>query len=338
MTHSPESVAFRLTLFAAFASVYVVWGSTYLAILYAIEDLPPFLMAGARFLLAGSLLYAWVWLAARGSNRLRPTARQWRSATIVGGLLLLGGNGGVVWAEQYVPSSVAALLIAITPVWIVVLDWLQRGHAGRPTPAVLLGLLLGLAGVILLAGTRPGNAAAGDGGAMAIVGSLVLVGASLSWATGSVISRRMPLPGSPLAATAMQMIAGGSLLLVLAAATGQFGEFEPRGVSSRAWLSFLYLVVFGSRIGFSAYIWLLRHAPAASVATYAYVNPAVAVVLGWALAGEALTPPMLTAAALIVVAVVLITRFRSPGLTPRVAAVSAPEVTSTGAAAIDSTR
>lgn len=288
-------------LVAAFAAVYVIWGSTYLAIRFAIETLPPLLMASARFLLAGTLLYLW----SRSRGAAPPTRRQWRAAAIVGGLLFVGGNGAVVVAEQWVPSGLVALLIAAVPLWMVVLDWFW-GSRTRPTRRVVLGLAGGLAGVALLAGS-PG---VGAGGPLELFGAALVIVGSMAWATGSIYSRHAPAPPRPRMWVAMQMLTGGVLLLPLALLTGELGRFDPAGVSMKSVLSLLYLVVFGALVAFTAYIWLLTVSTPARVGTYAYVNPAVALFLGWALAGEPLTPRSLVAAAIIVGAVVVITTGR----------------------------
>jgi drug/metabolite transporter (DMT)-like permease len=296
----------RWKLVAAFAAVYIVWGSTYLAIRFAIETLPPFLMAGVRFLVAGSVLYGWARL--RGAPR--PRLLEWRSALVVGGMLLLGGNGGVVWAQKTVPSGVAALLVASEPLWIVLLDWLPPRPV-RPSGRVLLGLGVGFAGVALLVAPWEGS------GAVDPVGSLVIVLAAASWAAGSLYSRRAPLPGSPLAATGMQMLAGGALLTATGLGAGEAAHFDPAAVSAASVAGFAYLVVFGSLVAFTAYVWLLRHAPASKVATYAYVNPVIAVVLGWALAGEQIGVRTVVGAAVIVGAVALLSAVRRGGGTAR---------------------
>jgi drug/metabolite transporter (DMT)-like permease len=293
----------RTQLIAAFAAIYLIWGSTYLAIRFAIETMPPFLMAGVRFLIAGALLTAWsLWQGAA-----RPTWRQWRSTAIIGGLLLVGGNGAVVWAETRVPSGLAALMIATVPFWIVVLDWLRPGGV-RPAGRVIFGVLLGMVGIFLLIGPDR------SGGNVDPIGALVLILASLSWSIGSLYSRRAQLPPSPLLATGMEMLAGGVLLFVVGAALGETGRVELSAISLRSGLSLLYLILFGSLIGFTAYIWLLRVTAPARVATYAYVNPVVAVFLGWALAGETLSLATVVAAAVIVTAVMIITSYRA---TPR---------------------
>jgi drug/metabolite transporter (DMT)-like permease len=289
-----------LRLAAGLGAVYVVWGSTYLAIRFAIESLPPFLMAGARFVVAGALLYAW----ARATGAARPTRANWRAAAIVGGCLLLVGNGGVVWSEQRVESGIAALLVTVVPLWLVLLDWLRPGGR-RPGWRVTVGLLLGFAGVTLL--VRPGA----SGGAIDPLGAGVLLVASFSWAWGSLASRRLPLPRSPLLTTGMEMLAGGALLLVASLLAGEPAAFDPSAVTGRSLLALGYLVAFGSLVGFTAYIWLLRVAPPALVGTYAYVNPVVAVFLGWAFAGEPLTARTLVAAAVIVTGVAVITARRT---------------------------
>jgi drug/metabolite transporter (DMT)-like permease len=288
----------RGRIIAAFAAVYIIWGSTYLAIYYAIQTLPPFLMAAVRFLIAGSLLYAWV--APRAPRR--PTRTEWRAALVVGGLLLLGGNGAVVWAEQTVPSGIAALIIAVTPCWMVLLDWLWHG-ARRPGGRTVTGLALGFGGIALLIGP---DAFATDGG-IDPVGAGVLVAGSLAWATGSIYSKRAPSPPGALLFTAMQMLGGGMLLLLVGTATGEFSRLSVGDVSLTSALAVLYLIVFGAIVGYSAYVWLLRTVSPASVATYAYVNPVVAVLLGWLIAGERLNLRMGLAAAVIIAGVALIT-------------------------------
>ncbi len=292
----------RWRVAAAFAAIYLIWGSTYLAIRFAIETLPPFLMAGTRFLIAGAALYLW----ARGHGVPRPVGVHWKATAIVGGLLLLGGNGGVVWAEQRVASSLAALLVATVPLWMVLLDWIWH-HNRRPNSGTAAGLALGFAGIVLLIG--PGELAGGNG--VDGVGASVLILSTLCWATGSIYSRRASLPPSPLLATAMEMLAGGTLLLIVGSASGEWMKVKLDAVSLRSALAFGYLIVFGSLVGFSAYVWLLRVSTPARVSTYAYVNPVVAVSLGWALAGEPITLRTLLAAAIIVTAVVAITTDRA---------------------------
>lgn len=292
----------RAKLASAFAAVYVIWGSTYLAIRFAIETIPPLFMAGIRFSVAGAVVYA----AMRLAGAAPPTRRNWRDAAVVGAALLLGGNGGVVWAEQYIASGIAALLVATVPIWMVGLDWLL-GTGPRPLPQTVVGMALGLLGMGVLVGPD-----ALHGGAL--LPSLVLVAASIAWAWGSLYSRGAEPPASPMMGTAMQMSAGGALLLVAGVVRGELGGFDVAAVSGKSFLALVYLIVAGAIVGFSCYIWLLRHARPAQVSTYAYVNPIVAVLLGWALAGEPLTPRIAAAGAIIVVGVALIVTARGKRL------------------------
>ncbi len=279
-------------------TIYIAWGSTYLAMRFAIQTIPPFLMAAARFLLAGGLLYAW----RRLSGEAAPTAKQWRSALIVGLFLLLGGNGMVVWAEQRVPSGIAALMVSSAPLWMVLIDGLL--HRRLPTWRVALGILIGLAGIGVLVGPSQLTGIHGD---IDLVGAGALTLASLSWAAGSLYSRKADLPQSPFLYNGMEMLCGGAALLLLGTLTGEWGQLQPAAISGPSWLGFAYLVIFGSLIGFSTYTWLLRGAPTALVSTYAYVNPIVAVVIGNLLAQEPLTPRVVLAAVVIIAGVVLIT-------------------------------
>ncbi len=288
----------RARVLAAYAIVYVIWGSTYLAISLAIRTLPPFLMAGARFLVAGLILYAFT----RARGAARPTLSHWKAATIIGGFLLLIGNGAVVWGEQYVPSGITALLIATVPLWMSLLGWLGPERR-RPNVRIAVGLIVGLLGIVVLVG--PG-ALVGEGGTVDLVGSGVIILGALSWAIGSLYARTAVTPPSPGLGTAMQMVAGGLLLVALGLGTGEGHGLDPATMSMTSVSALLYLIIFGSLIGFSAYIWLLRVEPPTRVSTYAYVNPVVAVALGWLIAGEPLSPRTLLAAAIIVGAVVLI--------------------------------
>jgi drug/metabolite transporter (DMT)-like permease len=295
----------RTALLLGFATIYVVWGSTYLAIRFAIETLPPFLMAGMRFVVAGSVLLTWAWL--RGDRGW--TFRHWRAGLVVGGLLLLGGNGGVVWAEQRIASGLAALLVATVPLWVVVLDSLGVGGTRRrPKPAVLAGVAGGLAGVALLIG--PGSLMGVE--RVDLLGAGVVIAASFAWALGSVYTRRAGLPESPAAATGMEMLSGGVLLLLVSLLAGEPGRVVWGAVSLKSLWALGYLIVFGALLAFTAYVWLLRVADTAKVATYAYVNPVVALVLGWGMAGEELSARTLLAAAVILASVALIVTFRRP--------------------------
>ena len=288
--HSPALVI------AAFAAVYLIWGSTYLAIRFAVAELPPFITAGVRFLVAGAILLLW----ARLQRDPVPEPRERRGAIIGGLLLLLGGNGAVVWAEQFVPSGIAALIVATLPLWMVLLEWGRPGGS-RPRSGVFVGLALGLAGIALL--LDPTDATGG----VDVVGTVVLCLGSVSWAAGSIFMRHVPMPKSGLMSNATQMLAGGVGLALLGAVAGEFGRLDLAAASPRALLSVAYLIVFGSLIGFTAYTYILRVSTPARVSTYAYVNPVVAVLLGWALAGEAITVRTLAAAGVILLSVAIIT-------------------------------
>jgi drug/metabolite transporter (DMT)-like permease len=296
-----EKRASRAQIVAAFASIYIIWGSTYLAIRYAIETIPPFIMGGTRFLVSGALLYTW----SRYRGAPRPTRLHWRNAIIAGGFLLLGGNGAVVWAEQFVPSGLTALLVSILPFWLVIIEWV-RPPRRRPSGAVLVGLALGFIGIIVLVG--PGNV--GGDGDVRVLGALVLILGSLSWAIGSFWSRDAQLPDSGLLTTGMEMLGGGALLVIVGVLSGELSHFDVRHVSRASTLGLVYLITFGSLLGFTSYIWLLDKVSPARLGTYAYVNPIVAVLLGWAIAGEALSIRTGVAAAIVICAVALITSAR----------------------------
>jgi drug/metabolite transporter (DMT)-like permease len=286
----------------AFGVVYLIWGSTYLAIRFALETLPPFTMAGVRFMVAGGLLYAW----SRRQGTEAPRAGQWQNAALIGGLLFLGGNGAVVWAAQFVPSGLVALLVATAPLWMVLVHWLWGGGA-RPGPLLVFGLLWGLVGMVLLVGSQEIR-----GGPDQLTGALIVTLGSFCWALGSVKQRGLDLPRAGHMSTAMQMSAGGSLMLIVGLLTGEAARIDFSAVSARSALSFLYLVFFGSMVAFSAYVWLLRVTTPARVGTYAYVNPVVALALGWAFAGETLSSRTLLAAGLILTAVMLIALHGAP--------------------------
>ena len=283
---------------AAFATVYVLWGSTYLGIRIAIESIPPLLMGGTRFFIAGLILYGFMRM--RGAPR--PRLILWKNAAIVGAALLLVGNGGLTWAEQTVPSNIAALIIASTPLWIIIFDWL-RPNGQRPHGSVFVGLVLGFIGVglIIASKDRHGHNVAEP------VGAIVLLIAAVCWAAGSVFSRHARQSESALLAVAMQMIAGGALLLLAGAASGEFQRLDFHSITAQSRLAFLYLLVCGSLIGFTAYVWLLQVSTPARVSTYAFVNPLIAVVLGRVFKHEILPKSVLLAGALILAAVVLIT-------------------------------
>lgn len=298
--------ASRAQIIAAFASIYVIWGSTYLAIRYAVETIPPFLMGGVRFLISGTILYLW----SRYRGAPRPTRIHWRNAIVAGGFLLLGGNGAVIWAEQFVPSGVTALLVSILPFWLVIIEWV-RPPRKRPSGAVLVGLILGFVGIIVLVGPS----SAGGHGNVAPLGALVLILGSLSWAIGSFWSRDAQLPESGLLTTGMEMLGGGALLMIVGALSGEFAQLDVHTISKASAIGLLYLVTFGSLLGFTSYIWLLDKVSPARLGTYAYVNPLVAVMLGWAIAGERLSIRTGVAAAIVICAVALITTARSTAST-----------------------
>ena len=290
-------------VWAALLTVYIVWGSTYLAIRFAVETMPPFLMAGVRFLTAGLIMFAWRMAA---GDRL-PTRQEFRSTAIVGLFLLLGGNGCVVWAEQRVPSGVTALLIGSTPLWFVVIDALRPGGV-RPGWKMIAGLVVGFLGIALLIGPDQFSDTAVH---IDLVGAIVLLVAALLWASGSVYARDAKLPASPLLTSSLEMLVGGAALMVAGTLTGEWVRLDLAAINTRSYLGLGYLIVFGSLIGFAAYAWLLKNAPTPLVATYAYVNPLVAIFLGNLLAQEPLTPVIVLAALIIVGAVALINTTRS---------------------------
>jgi drug/metabolite transporter (DMT)-like permease len=281
---------------ASFLAVYILWGSTYLAIRIGIESLPPLILAAARYLILGAVLYAIYWL--RGQ---RPTRAQWRACIISGVLLFCTGNGLVCWAELRVPTGIAALLIATVSFWMVLADWLRPGGV-RPVQRVVWGLIVGFSGLIVLVGP------AHLGGSRRVdpLGAAVLVIAALSWAIGSVYAKHTELPSSLLLTIAMQSLAAGSALTVISVVSGESRGFHLSAVTLPSGLAVLYLMLFGSVVGFSAYLYILRHSTATRVGTYAFVNPVVALFLGWLFAGEAITLRTLLAAAIILTAVVVV--------------------------------
>src|SRR5712664_28594 len=282
----------------AFGLVYVVWGSTYLAIRVGIESFPPLLLAGSRHLLTGLILYPIL----RWKTGVRPTPAHWRSSFITGLLLLGVGNGGVCLAERTVPSGITALLVATVSLWMVLVDWL-RPEGTRPGARVIAGLLLGFSGLALLVG--PKNL--GGSGRVDPWGVGVLVIASLAWASGSVYSKHAGgLSGSPLMGAAMQCLAGGVSLWIAGIVSGEVGALHLSAVSARSWAALGYLIVFGSMVGFTAYIYILKKSAATRVATYAFVNPVVALFLGWLLIGETINLRTVIAAGVILTAVLLV--------------------------------
>jgi len=289
----------RSGVLLAFAAIYLIWGSTYLAIRVAVEAMPPFAMAGVRFLVAGVLLYAW--LAVRG--RAAATPRQWRDNLVIAILLLVLGNGIVVWAEQKIPSGITTLLISITPLFMVLLDWmLPRGT--RPTWATFLGLALGFVGLVLLIGGGIGGVPLDPWRCTGLILCCV------SWAAGSLFSRYARDPAEPMTAATLQMLLGGALMLLIGFARGELADFHFSSLTSRSVFAWAYLVVAGSLIAFPAYVYLLKHSTPARVSTYSYVNPVVAVFLGWLILGEPVSGRTFVAALVIVAAVAIITTQR----------------------------
>jgi drug/metabolite transporter (DMT)-like permease len=282
----------------AFTAVYVIWGSTYLGIRYAVESIPPLLLAGSRNLVAGLLLF----MFARLRGAASPAPLQWRDAAIAGSLMLAIGNGGVTWAEQVIPSSVAALLVALTPAWMVLFDW-ARPKGTRPGTLVVLGLAVGFVGVALLArGQRDGT------GSIPGWGIAALMTSSIGWSFGTVFNRSAHRPPSPFLAVALQMISGGLVLLAGAAVAGELNTFSFAQVTLRSFGAWLYLMVAGSIIAYTAYLWLLHLTSPARVSTTAYVNPLIAVLLGCTIGQEPFSHDILMAGTLIITAVVLVLR------------------------------
>lgn len=287
----------RTLLLAAFAAVYVIWGSTYLAIRIGVETVPPLMLAGLRHFTVGTILYPLL----RQKTGVRPTAIHWKTAAVTGCLLLFVGNGGVSWAEQVVPSGITAVLVTMVSFWLVIVDWLRPG-GHRPVPKVLFGLVLGFAGVALLVGPLH----LGGSEHVDLRGVAVLVVACFAWACGSIYSKHGGMPSSALLGVAMQSFAGGVVLLFAGLVSGEFHRFHFAAVSWRSWVGLAYLIVFGSGIGFTSYLYILKKSTAARVATYALVNPVVALFLGWLVADEVISLRTVVAAAVILTAVILI--------------------------------
>lgn len=309
----------RSALIAGFAAIYLIWGSTYLGIRIAVESMPAFLMASSRFLVAGVIVVGFIAIT-RG---FKATAKQWRDNTIIGGLLLLGGNGLVSWAEEKVPSGIATLIISGSPVFIVLLDWAVAAfvrddkRGARPTPLTFVGLVLGLIGLAILVG--PDVLAAGVGGLdpWRVLG---LIGAEISWAAGMVCMRYVRDPAEPFTASGIQMLTGSGWLLLASLATGELARFDPSLVTGPSVFAWGYLIIFGSLIGFSTFTWLMKHSTPAKVSTYAYVNPVVAVFLGWFVLNETVSPRIFLAAAIIIAGVALITIAKTKKPAPKPAA------------------
>lgn len=289
-------------VWAALGIVYVVWGSTYLAIRITVTTMPPLLSASARFLVAGVVAYAFL-AVRRGWKAVRVTRAELAASTFVGGALLLGGNGLVMIGEQHVASGLAALIIAAVPLWVVLLRRMNGDRAGRGT---LLGVGAGFVGVVVLLAP-----AAATGGTR-WTGGLMLLAASLSWAIGSFFSKSLPLPRDVFVSTALQMLCGGALLGVAGLARGELSNIDLESFSGASLVSLAYLVVIGSWLAFTAYVWVLQHAPISKVATYAYVNPVIAVLLGWLVLNEPLSLNVVAGAIVVVLSVAFIVSQESP--------------------------
>jgi drug/metabolite transporter (DMT)-like permease len=287
----------KIQIVSAFAALYLIWGSTYLGILFAIQSIPPFLMAGARFLLAGLVMFA----IARTQGPLRSTWAEWRTSLIVGACLLLGGNGGVTLSEKFIESGLASLIVATVPIYITLLGWLS-GMTPRPAPIVWVGLAGGFLGVAILLG--PALRFSGSG--RPAIGMSILLLSSFIWSAGSLYSRTVKHAASPFLGAAQQMFCGGLLLMLVGSFVGEPRNFHPGNITALSLGAFAYLVLIGAIVGYTAYFWLLRHCDPAKVATYAYVNPIVAVLLGALFAHETVTLRTLLAAALIIGSVALI--------------------------------
>ncbi len=299
----------KVAIWAALLSNYLIWGSGYLANRFALESLPPFLVAAFRFLVAGGILYAWRYIAGDRS----PTRRQWCSATIVGFFLLLGGSGGVIWAQQRVDSGITAVLVASSPLWIVLMDGIADVHHHRAFRSgwySVLGIVLGFAGITFLVWPVHSIPTVNR---IDLVGAAVLTGAAIFWAAGSLFNRSAVLPASPIQGIAMEMLSGGVMLLIASLLTGEENMVHLNAISIRSGLGLAYLTIAGSVIGYSAYLWLLRVAPLPLVSTSAYVNPIIAVLLGNLIAEEPLTPQLVITTAAIVGAVVLTSIQPGPG-------------------------
>jgi drug/metabolite transporter (DMT)-like permease len=300
-------------LVLSFLTVYFLWGGTFFAMRIGVESFPPLILAGMRHLSVGLVLYPLL----RWKTGIRPTAEQWKTTAITGILLLCVGNGGVCWAEQTVPSGIAALLVATVTLWMVIVDWLRPG-GHRPSSRILFGIVMGFAGMVILVGP----ARLGLSGRVDPIGAGVLIVASLAWACGSLYSKHGALPSSPILGVAMQGLCGGAALWITAALNGEVSYFHPAAAPLRAWMAIGYLFVFGSCIGFTAYLYILKNSTAARVGTYAFVNPIVALIVGWVLGGEVMSTRTLLAAAVILTAVVLV--ITAPHRKPREALDALP--------------
>jgi len=318
MPTEPKPTVERGRIWLALLVLYLVWGSTYLGIAIAVETIPPFLMAAVRFGLAGAVLMGWSLVRARGSF-IAPSRREWRDSIIVGALLLGGGMGMVAFGEQTIPSGITALLVAMMPVWVAIFGRILLGE--RLPWLAGVGIVVGFVGVAVLVGPT----ILGQTGSLDPLGLVAVVISPIAWSIGSLYaSHRARLPRQPLVATGAQMLAGGAVLAVMAGVAGEFGRFDAAAVTGESVAALAYLLVIGSLLAFTAYGWLLRVAPLPFIATYAYVNPVVAVILGAFVRHEAIDPRTLVAGAVIVAAVALIVTARGRMVTPAVRSSGAP--------------
>lgn len=301
MKYKKEKMKSKIWL--ALIALYIVWGSTYFGIKVAIETIPPFFQAGTRFLVSGLILFFWQ----RAAGYEMPTRRQWISTAVIGNLLLLGGNGLVSWAEQFIPSGIAALLIGSVPLFLVIAEAL-RPHGVKPNWQSIVGLAIGFVGIYVL--INPSEAVAGEG--LNVYGVAALLLACLLWATGSVYSKSADLPKSSLMTTGAEMLMGSIGLFIVSLVSGELNGWNPAEVSMRSLYGLTYLITIGSIVGFGSYIWLLQNAPISLVATYAYVNPIVAILLGSWLGQEKLEPRIWLATAIIIGSVMFINSRSKP--------------------------
>lgn len=301
-----EKTPTNAALIAGFAAIYIIWGSTYLGIRVVVETIPPFLMASARFFTAGGIIAAYLAFT-RG---FKATPRQWRDNAIIGGFLCLGGNGLVSWSEQKIPSGIATLIISVGPLFIVLLDWATHAifkdnrRGTRPTALTFVGLALGFTGLAVLVGPDVARQGVDGLDGLSVLG---LIGACLFWGIGMLYTKYAHDPVEPFTGSAMQMLTGGGWLLLVSLLCGEPFHFHPAAVSAQSVLAWAYLVVFGSLIGFTTFVWLMKHSTPARVSTYAYVNPIVAVFLGWLILHEPVNPRIFVASAIIIAGVAIIT-------------------------------
>jgi drug/metabolite transporter (DMT)-like permease len=305
----------------AFAMIYFVWGSTFLAIRVGVREVPPFLLAAMRFLAAGLVLY--LWMLAHGERS--PSGREWMSAFLLALLIFVFDYGLLFWAEQRVPSGVAAVMMATIPVFMALSEIIFL-RTQRLTIRLALSLLIGIAGVWVLVSNSLDNSLKIGGAAIDRSGAIALIFSAISWSIAAALSRKLPLPASKVMSSGAQMFAGGLLLTLAAAALGEFHDFHPQAVSREAWLALVYLIVAGSIIAFTAYVWLLHHESPTKVGTYAYVNPVVAVLVGYFLGGETLGPRTILGTLCVLISVIVITTTPSKKLQPVATAVAEAEL------------